>query len=1185
MTFFEKLFGTHSERELKLLDKTIDKIEGLRDTMVSMSDEELRAKTQEFKDRLANGETLDDILVEAFAVVREAGRRVLDKELYRVQLQGGVILHQGRIAEMNTGEGKANPINTPIPTPEGWKTVGDIKVGDMLFDRCGYPTKVTGVFPQGKIDVYEVTLRDGRTVRCAADHLWEVHRNKTHGKSWKTKEVLTTAEIIEAGVKADRGYTFSIPMCEEVKYDAKELEINPYVLGCFLGDGCKSDTDSLMMSSQDEEIIAEVARLIGAEGYKKSSENNFNWTFDHGILTEGPKNRVGKRKLYKGKELSEKYSKLLTGTYCGDKYIPMEYKTSSVEQRWELLQGIFDTDGNIYDGTSDKDNRYNIQYSTTSKQLCDDVMEVIYSLGLSCTCNLSKKAGSKEQYKSDQYMIRVNVPNEIKYKFFRLGRKKQIAEEAAKFNRRKDYNFISIIDIKKLDIQEEQICFTVENLERLFLIDQYVVTHNTLTCVAPCYLNALEGKGVHVVTVNDYLASRDAEEMGRIHRFLGLTVSCIVQGMKPAERKAAYDCDITYITNSELGFDYLRDNMAVRKEDLVQRGLHYCIIDEVDSILIDEARTPLIISGQSGKSTKLYEICNMLALRMKQGKYKGELSKMDIILKENLEEDGEFIVNEKDKIVTLTEEGVKRVEKFFHITNLADVENIEIQHGIDIALKANYLFHKDQNYIVADDGEVQIVDEFTGRIMPGRRFSDGIHQAIEAKEHVKIKQESKTLATITYQNFFNKYDKKSGMTGTALTEEEEFRGIYELDVVHVPTNRPLARIDHNDAVFKTKKEKYNAIVQEVKRSYKIGQPVLVGTITIDISELLSDMLKKEGIPHQVLNAKYHAQEAEIVKLAGQKGAVTIATNMAGRGTDIKLGDDVADLGGLKIIGTERHESRRIDNQLRGRSGRQGDIGESKFYISLEDDLMRLFGSEKMISMFNTLGIPEGEEIQHKMLSNAIETAQKRIESNHYGIRKRVLDFDKTNNEQREIIYKERRRVLEGDNLRPNIISMLEDVVTAIVINHIGEGDKSEWDLESLRNSLKSETTLDGLDFSNCETAEDVVEYVKQKAVELYEDKEHAIESVNSEAMRELERVFLLRIVDRKWQEHIDNMEQLKQGIGLQAYGQKDPVIEYKMQSYDIFDELMEDIKKETIKLIMHSRIQKAEEAQAENLMS
>ena len=531
----------------------------------------------------------------------------------------------------------------------------------------------------------------------------------------------------------------------------------------------------------------------------------------------------------------------------------------------------------------------------------------------------------------------------------------------------------------------------------------------TLVSTLPAYLNALEGKGVHVVTVNDYLAARDAEWMGAIHEFLGLKVGIVLNSMKPEERKAAYACDITYVTNNELGFDYLRDNMAIYKEQLVLRDLHYAIIDEVDSVLIDEARTPLIISGQSGKSTSLYEACDILARQLKRGDDVGEFSKMDAIMGIEQEENGDFVVNEKDKVVNLTAEGIEKVEKFFHIENLADPENLEIQNNIILALRAHNLMHRDKDYVVKED-QVLIVDEFTGRIMPGRRYSDGLHQAIEAKEHVKVKRESKTLATITFQNFFNKFEKKSGMTGTALTEEKEFRDIYGMDVVEIPTNRPVIRKDLHDAVYKTKKEKLNAIVEAVKEAHAKGQPVLVGTITIEASEQLSGMLRREGIQHKVLNAKFHELEAEIVADAGIHGAVTIATNMAGRGTDIKLDEEAKAAGGLKIIGTERHESRRIDNQLRGRSGRQGDPGESRFYISLEDDLMRLFGSEKMISMFNALGIPEGQEIEHKMLSKAIENAQKKIEGNNYGIRKNLLDYDQVNNEQREIIYKERRHL-------------------------------------------------------------------------------------------------------------------------------------------------------------------------------
>ena len=808
MGFMEKIFGTHSERELKLINKTIDKIESLRPEMQKLSDEELRGKTTEFKKRLADGETLDDILPEAYAVVREAGKRVLGMEHYRVQLIGGVILHQGRIAEMKTGEGK------------------------------------------------------------------------------------------------------------------------------------------------------------------------------------------------------------------------------------------------------------------------------------------------------------------------------------------------------------------------------------TLVSTLPAYLNALEGKGVHVVTVNDYLANRDAEWMGQIHRFLGLSVGCVLNSMKSDERREAYNCDITYITNNELGFDYLRDNMVIYKEQLVQRGLHYAIIDEVDSVLIDEARTPLIISGQSGKSTKLYEVCDHLARVLKRGEASKELSKMDLIMGEEVEESGDFIVNEKDKIVTLTADGIKRVEQYFNIENLADPENLEIQHNMELALRAHNLMHRDQDYVVKED-KVLIVDEFTGRIMPGRRYSDGLHQAIEAKEHVKVKRESKTLATITFQNFFNKYTKKAGMTGTALTEEREFRDIYGMDVVEIPTNRPVVRKDLNDAVYATKNEKYRAVIREIEAAHAKGQPVLVGTITIETSELISALLKKKGIQHEVLNAKFHEREAEIVALAGIHGAVTIATNMAGRGTDIKLDEEARAAGGLKIIGTERHESRRIDNQLRGRSGRQGDPGESKFYISLEDDLMRLFGSERLMGVFQSLGVPEDEEIQHKMLSSAIEKAQTKIENNNYGIRKNLLEYDRVNNEQREIIYEERRRVLDGESMRDVVYKMITDTVENTVDSLIGDDQsKDEWDFKGLNDALRPIVPVE-LITPNRVTGNkkgELKHQLKQEAVKLYEAKE--AEFPNPEMLRELERVFLLKVIDRKWMDHIDDMDQLRQGIGLQAYAQRDPVVEYKMSGYDMFESMTDSIQEETVKLLLHVRIEeKAEREQ------
>uniref|UniRef100_UPI004056A423 preprotein translocase subunit SecA n=1 Tax=Acetatifactor sp. TaxID=1872090 RepID=UPI004056A423 len=702
----------------------------------------------------------------------------------------------------------------------------------------------------------------------------------------------------------------------------------------------------------------------------------------------------------------------------------------------------------------------------------------------------------------------------------------------------------------------------------------------TQTCLLPAYLNALEGKGVHVVTVNDYLAKRDAEWMGQVHEFLGLKVGVVLNGMSPEERKAAYRCDITYVTNNELGFDYLRDNMVIYKEQLVLRDLHYAIIDEVDSVLIDEARTPLIISGQSGKSTALYEMCDLLARQMHRGADMQEMSKMDAIMGVVQEETGDFIVNEKDKVVNLTAAGMEKVERFFHIENYADPENLEIQHNTILALRAHNLMFRDQDYVVKDD-QVLIVDEFTGRIMPGRRYSDGLHQAIEAKEHVKVKRESKTLASITFQNFFNLFEKKCGMTGTALTEENEFREIYGMDVIEIPTNRPVARIDHQDAVYKTKAEKLNAIVMAVEEAHAKGQPVLVGTITIEASEEISRLLTKRGIQHKVLNAKFHEMEAEIVADAGIHGAVTIATNMAGRGTDIKLDDEAKAAGGLKIIGTERHESRRIDNQLRGRSGRQGDPGESKFYISLQDELMRLFGSERLINMFNTLGIPEGQEIEHKALTNAIESAQKKIENNNFGIRKNLLEYDRVMSEQREIIYDERRRVLNGESMRDVIYKMITDITeNSVDISINDDAAVEEWDFNELNTLLLPTVPLQPVTAQRVQKPKknSLKQQLKEEAVKLYESKE--AEFPEPEAIREIERVILLKVIDRKWMDHIDDMDQLRQGIGLQAYGQRDPLVEYKMSGYDMFDEMTQNIKEETVRLLFRIKVeQKVEREQ------
>ena len=715
----------------------------------------------------------------------------------------------------------------------------------------------------------------------------------------------------------------------------------------------------------------------------------------------------------------------------------------------------------------------------------------------------------------------------------------------------------------------------------------------TLVGTLPAYLNALDGEGVHIVTVNDYLAKRDAETMGQIYKFLGLTVGVILNEMDANERREAYNCDIIYATNNELGFDYLRDNMVVKKENMVQRGLHYAIIDEIDSILIDEARTPLIISGTGTKSTQLYIIADQFVKMLTKGRIVNEEEALNAITREDIIEEGDFVVDEKAKTVVLTQQGVQKAEKFFSLENLSDPENLEIQHHINNALKANYSMHKDQNYVVQND-EVMIVDEFTGRIMPGRRYSDGLHQAIEAKEHVKVNKESKTLATITFQNFFNKYEKKSGMTGTAQTEESEFRNIYNLDVVVIPTNLPVQRKDLNDVVYKTEKAKFKAVANEVEKAYEKGQPVLVGTVNIDKSEMLSEMLKRRGIPHQVLNAKYHEKEAEIVALAGQYKAVTIATNMAGRGTDIKLGEGVKELGGLKIIGTERHESRRIDNQLRGRSGRQGDPGESRFYISLEDDLMRLFGSEKTIQIVDKLGLDEDEPIEHPMLTKAIENAQKKVEGNNFATRKHLLEYDQVMNEQREIIYGERRRVLFGENLRESVMGMIKAVIENVANRTLGESEYAEeWDLKEFSENLYPIIPLGLIKIKDEElnnmTKEKFIDSIYLGAAKLYELKEAEIAAALPVAegeepkMREIERVIMLKVIDSKWMDHIDDMDQMRQGIGLHAYAQRDPLIEYKYVSYDMFNELSYNIQEDTVKGLFHVRIVREEVPQREEV--
>ena len=882
MKLFDKIFGTDSERAIKKIQPIADKVLALEESVSKLTDKELKQKTTEFKERLNQGETLDDLLPEAFAVCREASWRVLGMKHFPVQILGGIILHQGRIAEQKTGEGKSIPLDTKIPTPNGWKTAGEIQVGDYLFDREGKPTKVLGVYPQGLQDTYEIELRDGRTVKCNEEHLWTVYDSYRNSKPAQT---YTLKEMYEKGARRKRGFHFHLPTSGAVEYPEKEFKLDPYVLGSFLGDGCKNDNGDFSLSSADKENVEEIAKLLGNFDFRQR-ENGYTWYFYNGKYEDERNRRL------KISDIDESLSELLSKTYCHEKYIPEEYKMGSIEQRWSLIQGLMDTDGNIDACEENGVKRYNISFGTSSEKLKNDFCEVIYSLGLTCSVYIHKRR-EDSHYKHTEYIIRINVPNDIKHKFFRLSRKKNIALEAIGVEKKKDYSRIAIVDIRKLEEKTEQVCFYVDNEEHLFLVGDYVVTHNTLVATLPLYLNALTGKGVYLVTVNDYLAERDSQQMGKVYSFLGLTTGLIVHNMLPPQKKAAYACDIIYGTNSEFGFDYLRDNMVINKEDIVQRDFNFAIVDEVDSILIDEARTPLIISGFNGKSTEEYEKANAFVKTLKK-KVVAKLEETstfeqlgDNEYKEMFPE-YDYVVEEKTRTVTLTAQGIEKAEKFYGVENLSDPEHVDINHYIQIAIKAHGIFRKDIDYVIKD-GKVMIVDENTGRIMDGRRYSDGIHQAIEAKENVHIQQESKTLASITYQNLFRKFPKLSGMTGTAMTEKEEFMSIYGLDVVTVPTNKPMIRNDRNDKVYISHKAKLNAIVARVKMCQAKGQPILIGTTSVESSEEISSLFKKHGIKHVVLNAKHHADEAKIVAQAGKLGAVTIATNMAGRGTDIILG--------------------------------------------------------------------------------------------------------------------------------------------------------------------------------------------------------------------------------------------------------------------------------------------------------
>lgn len=1169
MGILKSIFKSYSEREIKQLDKVVDKIQEHVGEYRSLSDAELRAKTNEFKARIANGESLDDILPEAFAACSEADFRVLGMRPYRVQLLGGIVLHQGRVAEMRTGEGKANPVDTPIPTPDGWRTVGDIKLGDKLFDRHGKPTRVTGIYPQGTIDTYMIYLSDGRKVKCAEDHLWGVY---DRNKGLDDYRVLSTKQMIEQGVFVETGYRWSVPLPGAVQYKEAKLPDDPYEFGL--------------------KLISE-------------SVENFNITDlnidEYSECDEYSENSLGRD--------------LIT--------IPDIYMTASVDQRWELIKGLMDAGGTVKLELKFK-NRYNIVFTTTSRSIKDKFMELIYSVGFSC-----KYKAYSLGLDSNLFAVTIDASDNDKAKFFKFSRYIEVLNDSPKIDFIR-HDRVDIIGIAKLKTKTEQVCFTVDNPEHLFLIGNYVVTHNTLVATLPAYLNALTGNGVHVVTVNDYLAKRDSEWMGKVYRYMGLSVGLITHDVGQQYRRAAYAADITYGTNNEFGFDYLRDNMALDESQLMQRGHNFAIVDEVDSILIDEARTPLIISGQGEQSTELYTTVDNFVKTLKYHK----VAKLDPKVVEDDTIDVDYVVDEKARAVSLTARGIAKAERYFNIESIADTENTTLHHHINQAIRAHGVMQKDIDYTIKDN-KIIIVDEFTGRLMFGRRYNEGLHQAIEAKEGVTVERESKTLATITLQNYFRLYNKVSGMTGTAMTEKDEFGDIYKLDIVEIPTNKPNQRKDHVDVVYKTEAAKLRAVVNQVKECNKKGQPVLIGTVSIEKSEKLSSLLSKAGIKHNVLNAKNHEKEAEIVAQAGKFGAVTVATNMAGRGTDIILGgnsdflakealrdkgyeadviaeavgyantdnqeildarelyqqlkasydkdiakeaDKVRQSGGLFIIGTERHESRRIDNQLRGRAGRQGDPGETRFYMSLEDDILRLFGADNIMAMFTALKLPEDMPINKKMLATTIENAQRAIESRNFQFRKHTLQYDDIMNLQREIIYSQRMQIINNEPIRDKINNMIGELAEDIAIKHFEDG-KTQGDIWS---SIREYLIVEGLVDKDRVLAESIYDTYKDSNIgdtvtivnkALNDEYECKCKALPNEIIRGLERISLLRVVDEYWMEHIDNMAELKRGIGLRAYAQIDPVTVYKKESYAMFEQMVQRIKIETAKRILRSRVE------------
>ena len=1032
--------------------------------------------------------------------------------------------------------------------------------------------------------------------------------------------------MFEHGARAKRGYQYHLPMNHAVEYSEKEYKIDPYVMGAFLGDGCKNQNGEFMLSSSDDEVMQELSKLLEAYGYI-TNDKNYKVIFYDGVIFGD------KKKHIRIKEKDENYVELLSQLYCHEKYIPEEYKYGSEEQRWALIQGLMDTDGNIDIHSQNGLMRYNLSFSTTSERLRDDFIEVLHSLGCSSRYFCNKKAG-KGNAKRDQFNISINVPNDIKHKFFRLSRKKNVALEAASVLKRKDYSRIAIMNIEKMNYQCEQVCFTVDNDEHLFLVGDYVVTHNTMVATLPLYLNALEEKGAFLVTVNDYLAKRDSAWMGKVYNYLGLSVGLIVHEKTPEERQNEYKCDITYGTNNEIGFDYLRDNMVHDITERVQRGFNYAIVDEVDSILIDEARTPLIISGFRDDTTEGYQKADDFVRRLRGKTIVEEesLSKLELATggAEYVDnyEDYDYVVEEKKKVVSLTPRGVSKAEKYYGVENLSDPDNVDINHYITRSLKAHGIFKKDVDYVVSD-GKIVIVDESTGRLMEGRRYAEGIHQAIEAKEHVDVQRESKSLAMITFQNLFRKFKKLAGMTGTALTEEEEFRGIYGLDVVEVPTNKPVIRIDKTDKVYIKRAEKLKAIVETVKKCQEIGQPVLVGTVSVEKSEELSALFKRSGIKHQVLNAKYHEKEAKIIAQAGKLGAVTIATNMAGRGTDIILGgnpdylaiedlrkkgyeedlineadsyaetdvqeildireeykelvakhkaklapeaEKVREAGGLYILGTERHESRRIDNQLRGRAGRQGDPGVSEFVLSLEDDLMRLFGGDKLLNMISVLNLPEDIPIDAKILSNSIEKAQLRVESKYFDIRKSVLQYDEVLAKQRDIVYDTRSQIISGEVKYIELAEkMVYEIIDTLVDSSlINKRELTEDDISNVKHAYEELGDLITVpDYDDDITIASLKENIKSQVTEKIE---YLKSTVTPDTMEDYLKRLILFFLDHAWQDHMVAFDDLKQGIHLRAYAQQDPIVIFKLECFEMFDSMMNYVREEVLKSMMNSAI-------------